>query len=225
MGEALAYAIPIGLAMALSPFPIIGIVLILAAPGGLSRGTAFLAGALVSVGAVAAVFLAVESRAGATEGDDPATWVSVLTLVIGVLLLLLAYRKWTGRPAGDEPPGMPKWMEATQSLTAAKAAGMGVLLSGLNPKNLVLIGAAATGVAGSTDDAVERIVALAAFVAAGCAGVAIPVLATALLGERAAGTLGTVREWMLRHNTAITVVILVLIAAKLVSDAVGALAG
>ena len=190
MGGALANAIPIGLAMALSPFPIIGIVLILAAPGGLSRGTAFLAGSLVSVGAVAAVILAVESRAGATEGDDPATWVSVLTLVIGVLLLLLAYRKWTGRPAGGEPPGMPKWMEATQSLTAAKAAGMGVLLSGLNPKNLVLIGAAATGVAGSTDDAGERVVALAAFVAVGCAGGAIPVLATALWGSARPGSSG-----------------------------------
>ena len=78
MGGAIAQAVPIGLAMALSPFPIIGIVLILAAPHGRARGTAFLVGALAGVAVVSAAILALESGADATDGGDPATWISVL---------------------------------------------------------------------------------------------------------------------------------------------------
>ncbi|MBJ7457533.1 MAG: GAP family protein, partial [Thermoleophilia bacterium] len=78
MGETLAQAVAFGLAVALSPFPIIGIVLILAAPGGRSRGLAFLGGALAGVGAAGALILALESRAGPTDGADPANWVSVV---------------------------------------------------------------------------------------------------------------------------------------------------
>ena len=50
VGEALAQAFAFGVAVALSPFPIIGIVLILAAPGGRARGLAFLGGAVAGVG-------------------------------------------------------------------------------------------------------------------------------------------------------------------------------
>ncbi len=116
-------------------------------------------------------------------------------------------------------------MAAAETLTPARAAGMGVLLSGVNPKNLVLIAAAATSIAGSTDDGGTRTAALAVFTLVACAGVGVPLLATAVAGARASRALSGVREWMLRNHTVITVVIVLLIAVKLASDAIGALAG
>jgi threonine/homoserine/homoserine lactone efflux protein len=225
MDEALAHAIPIGLAVALSPFPIIAIVLILAVPGGLARGLAFLGGALAGVSAAGALVLALESRADPTEAGDPATWISVAKLVLAGLLVALALGKWRGRPPPGGAPKMPGWMAATESLSAPRAALMGVLLSGVNPKNLVLIVAAATSIAGAAEATGAQIAALLVFVSCACLGVALPVVATALWGDRAAGALGGVRAWMLRHHTLITVIIVASIAAKLAIDAIGTLAG
>lgn len=199
--------------------------LILAGPGGRGRGLAFLGGAVAGVGTAGALILALESRADPTDGGDPATWVSVVKLVLAGALLVLGARKWRGRPRAGEAPVLPGWMSAVETLSAPRAAAMGVLLSGVNPKNLVLIAAAATSIAGSTDDAAARVAALAVFTIIACAGVALPVAATLLAGERASRGLSAVREWMLRHHIAITTVIVLLIAAKLAVDAIASLAG
>lgn len=225
MGDALTLAVAFGVAVSLSPFPIIGIVLILAAPGGRVRGLAFLGGAIAGVGAAGALVLAVESQADPTDGGGPATWVSVVKLILAAALVLLAARKWRGRPRRGEAPVLPGWMTAVETLTTRRAAAMGVLLSGVNPKNLVLIVAAVTSIAGSTDDAAARVTALVVFTVIACAGVALPVAAAAIAGDRAAPALSGVREWMLRHHTVITVVIVLLIAANLAADAIVALAG
>ena len=42
---------------------------------------------------------------------------------------------------------MPKWMGGIDSLKPAKAFGLGVLLAGVNPKNLTLAAAAGAGLA------------------------------------------------------------------------------
>jgi threonine/homoserine/homoserine lactone efflux protein len=83
--------------------------------------------------------------------------VGVLKLVLGLLLLLVAVRQWRGRPRGDERPATPKWMAALDTFTPVKAAGAGVLLSGLNPKNALLsIGAAARSPAPGSPPARRR---------------------------------------------------------------------
>ena len=44
---------------------------------------------------------------------------------------------------------MPKWLQAIDGFSAPKSLGMGVLLSGVNPKNLALTAAAAAVIAQS----------------------------------------------------------------------------
>jgi hypothetical protein len=57
-----------------------------------------------------------------------------------VLLLLVALREFRSRPRGDEEPQMPKWMATIDKTTPAAAVGLAALLSGANPKNLLLAG-------------------------------------------------------------------------------------
>ena len=50
----------------------------------------------------------------------------MLKLVLGVLLLRLALRRWRGRSRQGEAPELPGWMQSVDRFTAARAAGLGV---------------------------------------------------------------------------------------------------
>ncbi len=228
MGDTIVQVIPLGIAVAFSPLPVIAVVLILATPSGRGNAVAFAAGGLAAVVAITAVATVVLGAAGAGEGDgeDPTAWVSIGRIALGALLLRFAAVKWRGRPRpGDPAPDLPGWMQQVEALTPLRAAGTGVLLCGVNPKNLVLILAAAAGIAAGAGSTADQAAALAVFTALAMLGVLLPIAASVLLGERADTALDTVREWMVRESATIVAVIVALIAVKLVVDGVGALAG
>lgn len=92
------------------------------------------------------IMLSLAGAAGATDRGEPATWVDALKLALGVLLLLVGVRQWHGRPREAEEVATPKWTGALDTFTSVKAFGAGVLLSGLNPKNLLRTIAGATAI-------------------------------------------------------------------------------
>lgn len=221
MGEAIGTALPLAVGVSLSPVPIIGVVLMLGTPRAKQNSLAFLAGWIGGMAVVGAVVLAVSSGAGASSGGDSATWVSVLKLVLGLLLLLVGVRQWRGRPrAGEEAP-MPAWMRSIDAFRAPKSAGLGVLLSSVNPKNLLLVVAAAAAIAGTGISTGQQAVALAVFVVVATLGPAVPVAIYFAKGAGAKSILDGLRAWMSHNNAAIMCVICVIIGAKLIGDAIG----
>ena len=60
--------------------------------------------------ALGTIVLVVSSGASASTHGAPATWVGILKIVLGVLLVLLAVKQWRGRPRGDADPELPGWM-------------------------------------------------------------------------------------------------------------------
>jgi hypothetical protein len=58
----------------------------------------------------------------ADDGGQPATWASLLKLVLGVLLVLLAVRQWRARPAGSDDAPTPRWMGAIDGFGPVKLA-------------------------------------------------------------------------------------------------------
>jgi threonine/homoserine/homoserine lactone efflux protein len=141
--------------------------------------------------------------------------------VLGLLLLLVAVRQWHGRPQpgprgrGAEVDGLDR------ALQPGKAVGAGAVLSGANPKNLLLaVGAAAaiaqTGI-GSGDQAIAYVV----FALIATVGVATPVVMFFALGDRSQRILAGLRDWMGQHNAVIMAVICLIIGAKLIGDAIG----
>jgi Sap, sulfolipid-1-addressing protein len=107
----------------------------------------------------------------------------------GLLLSLVAFKSWRGRPAAGEEVSMPKWMALSTAFTRPKAGGTAFLLAGISPTNLLLIIGAAQrlhkrGVSG-TDQAVAR----AVFVTIASIGLAAPVGIFFAMGDTAHGTL------------------------------------
>jgi threonine/homoserine/homoserine lactone efflux protein len=224
MGEAIGQVLSFGVGVALSPFPIIGVVLMLGTPRARSNGSAFILGWVVGLAAIGTIVLLASSGADASDQGQPADWVNVLKLVLGLLLLLVALKQWRGRPRAGEDAALPKWMHAIDSFNPGKAAGFGVVLSAANPKNLLLAVGAAAAIAQTGESAGKQAGALAVFILLGTLGTGTPVALYFAMGERSKRILDDLKGWMGQNNAAIMAVLCVIIGAKLIGDAISGFA-
>jgi hypothetical protein len=216
MGPVFGDLLPLALGVAVSPIPIIAVILMLLAPKAGGTSTGFLVGWLVGIAGATTVFLllaGVSDLGSSTEPSAAASWVK---LGLGVLLLLVAARQWQGRPEPGAEPALPKWMTAIDQFTAVKAAGLGLLLSAVNPKNLLMCVAAGVTVAGGGLDTGAAVVAVAVFVAIAASTVLVPVVGYAVASDRMRHPLDELKAWLQQHNVALLAVILLVIGAVLV---------
>ncbi|MFK4024010.1 GAP family protein [Streptomyces albogriseolus] len=220
MGEAIGQILSYGVAVALSAFPIIGVVLMLATPRARTNGPALLLGWSLGLALVGTIVLLVSGGVGPSDQGQPADWVSALDLTLGVLLLWVAVKEWRGRPRDGKKVPLPKWMRTVDSFTPVKALALGTAMSALNPKNLLLSIAAASAIARTDTSAGAQAVALAVYVVLGALGPGTPVVLYFALRERSKRILDDLKLWMEQHNTAIMAVICLLFAAKLVGNAI-----
>jgi threonine/homoserine/homoserine lactone efflux protein len=225
MGHAVGSVLPLAVAIAIFPIPIIAVVLLLGSGSGVRKGIAFVLAWLVGLAGIGAVTLLLAGVLDAAGADGPATWVSVLLLFVGVLLVVLGGRQWRCRPRGDADAPMPRWMQRMDGFAPVKAAELGLALTVLNPKNLMLVAVAALEIADLGMPAGREIVVLAVFVLIASAGVLLPVLTAVALGSRSRAPLEAIREWMVHANATIMTVLFLLIGAKLIGDAIAGLTG
>jgi threonine/homoserine/homoserine lactone efflux protein len=225
MGEAIGQVLSFGVGVALSPVPIIAVVLMLGTPRARVNGPAFVGGWIFGLALIGTIVLLVASGAKASDQGQPATWVSIVKLVIGVLLVLVAARQWRHRPrAGAEEAALPQWMQAIDRFTPARSAAIAVALSAVNPKNLLLTVGAAAAIAQTGVGAGKQAVALAVFILVGTLGPGIPVAIYFVMGARATRILDELKEWMGANNAAIMATLCLVIGAKLIGDGITGLA-
>ena len=111
--------------MAISPIPIIAVILMLLSRQAARTSTGFLAGWVPGIVVVTVVMLLLVGQAGNTSAGKPSAVSSVLKLVFGVLLLVLALRQWRERPKPGEAAELPKWMSTIGSFTSARHSAWG----------------------------------------------------------------------------------------------------
>lgn len=220
MGQAIGQLLPFAVGVAISPMPIVAVVLLLVTPRARVNGPAFVVGWIVGLAVAGAIFLAIAKPSDASTDSGPADWTGWLKLVLGVLLLLVAVKGWRGRPHAGEAAPTPKWMGALDSFTPAKAAIAGVALSAFNPKNLLLVVGGANALAQLGISTGDEVVAWVVFVVIATVGVGAPVAIYLFAGERAADLLDELKTWMAHNNAAIMAVLCLVIGAKLIGDAI-----
>ena len=217
LGQAVGSVLPAAVGVALSPIPIIAIILVLATPKARTDGLTFSLGwvlGLVVVSAVVLVLTSGASQAGSTASDG----VNWGQLALGLLFLVMALRQWRGRPAKGEEAEMPTWMAAIDKFGAGRSLLTGVLLSAVNPKNLALTAAAAASVAQLGVSTGDEVAAMAVFVVIASTTVVGPALFYLAGPQRAAAPLGRLKEFMAAHNAVIMTVVLLVLGAKLLGD-------
>ncbi|MFF4874438.1 GAP family protein [Streptomyces sp. NPDC000961] len=215
--QAIGAILPAALAVALSPFPLIGIVLILTGGHGRRNGLLFAAGWIAGLAVLAA--LGVVVFGGADEPDSPSAAVADWGRVFaGAALIVWGVRKWWKRPRKGDRVEEPGWMTSLGDATAGRALLLGVLLSAANPKNLVLTASAAASIIEAGAHGADLVVAVVAFVLIGSCTVLGSVGARLLGGRRAISFLDGVRRFMTANSTVITVIVMLLLGAGVLGD-------
>lgn len=221
MGPVIGELLPLALGIAISPIPIIAAILMLLSPKATSTSLGFLTGWLLGIVVAVTVFTLLSSVLPGTDTDGPQPVIGVIKIVLGALLLLLALRQWRSRPVGDAEPKLPKWMAAIDTMTAGRALLLGFLLSGLNPKNL-LMGAAAGVVVGSGGlNAGAVTVVIVIFTVLAASTVAVPVVGYLVASARIAGPLESLRGWLVHNNATVMAILLLFLGISTIGKGIG----
>lgn len=139
MNEVLSSILPLSMGVALSPFPIIMIVLLLlgsARPK--ANGLAFLAGWVAGLAAIVTV-LAFTLDALDSSGNDPGPIAGGLRIILGAALLVMAARKLIMRFAASDAGPLPRWMASAGGYSPGRSTIMGLRCRPQIPRTLRLL--------------------------------------------------------------------------------------
>lgn len=204
MQDLVAELAPIAVAIALSPFPVVPVVLLLLTERSLPNGGSFLAGWF---GGLLGLTSTLTLLTGAIElWDEAPTWAAWARLALGAALVALGVRSWSARGG---PREMPPWMAALEGYTPRRSVRLGLLLAVANPKSALLVLAGAVTIGSAAPGPALAALAALGFSAVAASAVALPVLLRLLLGQRVLAPLERLRGWLIEHNDAIVAVVLV----------------
>lgn len=223
MGGAIGDILPFAIGVAISPVPIIAVILMLFSKKARGNSLAFLIGWILCIAVVGTVVILLGNSADIETSSGASDGAAVIRLVLGILLLFGAFNQWKKRPKEGEEAQMPKWMAGIDAFTAGKSFGLAVLLSGINPKNLALILAAAMTISQAGLSGAQPWIVLLIFVVIASLTVAIPVLAFQVAGERAENILNGWKAWLIANNAAVMVVLFLVFGFALIGKGIGGL--
>jgi hypothetical protein len=223
MGQTIGDILPLAIGIAISPVPIIAVILMLITPKAKSNGLAFLGGWLLGLAVVGGIMLVLANTADISTSGDTSTAADAIRLLLGLLLLFGAVRQWRSRPGPGEAAVMPKWMQALDGFTPGRSLGVAFLLSGVNPKNLMLNLAAMATVAQAGLSGGQQVIVLLVFVLVASVSIIAPVGVYLTMGERAQDILDGWKTWLAANNAAVMSVLLVVFGFVLIGQGISGL--
>jgi hypothetical protein len=218
MGDVIGETLSLAIGVAVSPIPIAAVIVMLFTPKARTNAPSFMAGWIVGLSLVGIVILLIPNVDLGTS--EPTTTTGVIKGLLGLLLLIVAWGAWRRRPGPDETAEAPGWMNAIDTFGMGKSFGMGFLLSAVNPKNLLLVVAAAVAISAGGLTTGQEFGALAVFTAIAAMTVAIPVIAYLIVGERADASFAKAKDWLIQNNSVVMAVLLLVFGISLIGNAI-----
>jgi hypothetical protein len=202
VGRGISEVLTFAIGVAISPIPIIAVILMLFSQRARVNGPLFLLGWVVALAVVSGVAYVVADQSNAATSGSASDTISWGKIVLGVLLLLLAARQWRSRPAPGVEPEMPKWMAGIDALAPGKTLG------------------AATGLAQLGLSTTDAVVSLVVFVVVASLTIAGPVVYYLLGGEHAKAELDSMKGWLAVHNGAVMAVLFLVFGVDLIAKGI-----
>jgi threonine/homoserine/homoserine lactone efflux protein len=188
----------LALAIALSPFQIIPVILLLFTARPVPNSSGFLAGWIFGILASTTIFVVIASMIETL--DETPAWVYWTKVGFGLLLIAMGALVWV---KGRKQTGSPGWMDSIDRLNPVGAFRLGTLLSGANPKVLILAAAAGFMIEASDDGLVGTIGGILVFTGVASATAAVPIVAYMIFGEKTLAPLTKARTWLQVHSTVV----------------------
>ncbi len=206
MDRLLVDLLPLIIGAAVLPVWIVMALFLLRSEGGLMKATAFAVGAMSVRLLQGILFGYVFGAADEANGDSGASLItSTLLMVIGILLLISAVRKWRKEEDPDAPP--PKWMATLSGLSAIKAFGMGALLMALAVKQWIFTLSAIAVIEGAEMSQTANVLAYLFFVLAAQSLVLAPIIAYWVAPTQSARGLDAMQGWLERNDRVIVITV------------------
>lgn len=209
--------LPLALAVALSPFAVVPAILLLLSPRGVASASAFLGGWFAGLVGSTLVVAWLGDLLPARE-DDPA-WLAWARIVLGLVLLALALQSWLrrGSPGKDRP-----WMTALSTAAPGRALTLGLVLSVANPKILFLSIAAGLTISGAAGPGIA-VAATLVYAVVASSTILLPIVASAVGGDRVVVPLARLRDWLVRHNAAVMAIVLLALGVLVLVEGISGL--
>lgn len=211
IGEVLGNAVGV----AISPLPVIALILVLFSRRATVNSLAFALGWVLALSVIGAVVLALDFSG---SDEDPSTASGIVKLTIGSLLLLLAGRQWGRRPRDGAEPALPPWLDAVDGFSPARSFGTAMLLAGVNPKNLGMTVAAATSIGAQELTVGGQVITMGVFVLLASATIIGPVAYSVVAGASAERALQSARSWLAANNATVMTVLFLVLGAKTLGE-------
>lgn len=218
MGEAIGQILAPGIGVAISPVPIIALILMLFSKSATGNSLSFLVGWLLGLTGVSIIILAIGLEG--SDGDSDSG--GIVKIVIGALFLLLAVKQWQSRPGEGEEPQLPKWMASVDQFTPPKAFGLAVLLSAVNPKNLGLTIAAAASISAAGLDTGQEAIIAAIYVVLASITIIVPVVGYLAAKQKMTPVLDSMKTWLTANNATVMAILFLVLGAKVLGDGITA---
>ena len=204
--------LPLAAVIAISPVPILAVIMMLLTDRERANPLAFLAGwvCILTVLVVGALLSGVDS-----VSTTPSKTVAIVFVVVGLALLVLASHEWRLRPRRGEPHRVEPWTRFLHKVTPPRAFALGVGLVIIAFKDLLSAVQAGAVINDAALALSQQIVAVIFFVLVSSVLIIIPIAVAAAFGERALPTLHRWREWLERHGRLVLAALFSLIALLL----------
>jgi Sap, sulfolipid-1-addressing protein len=185
----------------LEPIPLTAMILLLATEGGLLKGLGYVLGWMVTLVVIVAVTVLVTGGKPLIPQSNPSTGALAVKLSIGVVLVVIAYRRW-GSWGNSEPKGQPKWMRGIDRVNPLSAAGLAFLL-----QPWVLVTAGVADITQAKISSTAQYIAVFAFCVLCSASLLVMEVYAALRPAEVKKTLDALLNWITSHRDQVIVIL------------------
>jgi hypothetical protein len=225
MGNIIGDILPQAIAVAISPLPIIVVILMLLGKRARSNGPAFVFGWILGLAVLGILVFWLAGAGKVSTGGTPSILAYGIKLLLGLLFLFLAYYYWHKRPQQGKELQLPPWMATLDAFTAGKSFGFAAIWGSVNPKNLGLTLAAVLTIAQAGLIGAQSWIALAMFVVLASITLAAPVVYYLAVGASAEITLTSWKNWLIANNSTVMIVLFLVLGVMLIGNGLGGLLG
>jgi Sap, sulfolipid-1-addressing protein len=205
----------IGFAIALEPIPLTAFILILASKGGVRKGAAFIFGWLVSLAVVVAITILATGNKPPAPSTAPSLAALAVKIAIGVVLVIIAARRYRtmGRP--KKPKKTPKWQTGIDTMSPWFAMGIAALVQPWG-----LIGAGVATIVEAKLSSWEDYVAIILFVIVATSSYLAMEIYAGFWPEPAQAFIRRTRDWIDTHTDQVIIIVSLVLGFWLIGKSI-----